>query len=960
MVDTGAVNLGSAYGEFLVDTSRVEQQLNTAFGRMDQHAGNLLTRVGDKLQGVGDKITGWGVAITKFMAPVGVALGIGIKTFGTFEDALAEIKARTGATAEQMAAVQAKALEMGAATKYSSTQAAEAMLQLLSSGYDLNETFAALPAVLDAAAAGGMDLGYTADVVTDALAMWNLGAKDAGRVSDALARGAAASSAEINDLAQGLGNVGPLASEMGLSIEDTIAILAAFSERGIKGAEAGTALRSMLTHMTDDSAPVTAAWKKLGISLYDSTGTIRPLNTVLGEMREKMKGLTDEERNQVVKDLAGAYGQLGLTVLTSSDAMGDMSSLMGQQADASTVAAARMDTLNGKLESAKGSLEALMIVGLGPYVEQYLKPALDRTITFVNLLTTWAQANPELTMQIVHLLVVLATMGTTLIGVGKTISLVGKAVTLLGSPLGWIILVAGLLYKAWSKNFLGLQDLTKRVVQFVTDIIHNDLWEELSGLWDAIQVGNLEGTLSGIGDLFGAVIGVIQSYGPQVQTALSGFLQTALDWIQQNAPVLIAGLLAWGVALVAWIEPQIPVLLAQLMQLAGQVWTWIAAQAPGVLAQLMAWGQAFIAWIGPQIPPLLAQLLQLAGQVLGWIAAQVPGVVNQLLAWGRAFIDWVGPQIPPLLAQLLILLNRLIEWVSAQLPGIGAKLEDWGQSFIDWVIPAAEGLLLSLPGLIADVLKWILDVTPDIIAQMLEWATAFISFVGPLVVDIVVELAKVSGAVIEWVIGEFIPKIIEEIPGIVLAFLKFCGEITTKVGPELVKFLAEIVRFILFDLIPGLATAVQSIGESIVNGIRRGIDNVWDSFTSYLEDKIKGGVVGDVADFLGIGSPSKVFAGFGENIVQGLVQGLGKLDALDLALGNMTATLLAPVNAPMPAVTGAGMGGNVTNYFQVGLQITPDTLQRYPQAVDYGRDAAQEFVKQLKAAQVKAGGGIVG
>lgn len=928
-------SLGDAVGRVILDPAGVL----TGMQRAQDAARSGFAGIGGHITQAGESLTKFGTSLTTLMAPFALAGGAGLKVFASFEDALAEIQARTGATADEMSAVTAKALEMGAKTKYSATDAASAMLQLLSSGYDLDETFAALPAVLDAAAAGAMDLGYTADVVTDALAMWGMGADQANRVTDALARGAGASSAEINDLADGLANVGPMAARMGLSIEDTTAILAAFSERGIKGAEAGTQLRSMLTHMTADTKDVTARWKQLGISMYDAQGNMRPLNTVMGELRDKMAGMSDQERNTVIMDLAGSYGQLGMDVLTSSDAMGTMLGLMGQQADAATVAAARMNTLSGTSESLKGSIETLMITALEPFVEKHLKPAILRATEFVNLLTVWAAANPELTTKLIQMMSVLISVGPVLMSAGKAVSFFGMGITKLFSPIGLLILAATLIYKAWEKNLLGLRDFTDQVVGFVTDIIHNDLWNELTGIWEAIQIGDLEGTLSGIGDLFQAIYNVILSYLPTIQAALEQY----------------------AVAFWAWLQAAVPPLLVKLGEVLGQIAAWVQETAPKLVDQLIQWGLAFVQWIAPFIPPLIQELLKLWVAAERWLAETYLKIGAKLLEWGKAFVDWVGPQIPPLLAQLLALISRLIAWVGEQLPGIGAKLKDWGGAFIDWVIPATEGLLLALPGLIADLLKWVLDVTPDIIAQMLEWATAFISFVGPLAVDLVVELAKVSGAVIQWVLGEFIPNIIKEIPGIVLAFLKFAGEMTTKVGPELFKFLAEIVRFILFDLIPGLVDAVESIGESIVNGIRQGIDNVWDSFTSYLEDKIKGGVVGDVADWLGIGSPSRVYAGFGENIIQGLAQGLGKLGTLDLALGNMSAMLLAPEVASTPALAGAGAGGgNVTNYYQLSAPITSEVMQQYPHATQYAQEVLSNLEQRLKAAQTKAGGGIIG
>lgn len=470
---------------------------SNVFRAIEREARSAFGGIGGSVQNLGNNIAGFGKDLAVWTAPLAVGLGKGIQTFSKFEDVLAEIKARTGATGEEMDAVKQKALDMGAATAFSAVDAGNAILQLLASGYDLDEAFAALPATLNAAAAGALDLGYTADVVTDALAMWNLGAEDADRVANTLAQGAAASSAEINDLAQGLSNVGPMAAEFGLSIEDTVAILAAFSERGIKGAEAGTQLRSMLTNMTRDTEKVTGTWKKLGISMYDAEGQVRPLEEVLSELQSAFVQMTDQERIETIKTLAGSYGQMGLSVLTSSDAMEQMNNLMIGQADAATVAAARMDTLSGRTESLWGSVETLMINGLEPLIENALKPFIEIATVAINKVNDWVLANPELTEQITQLMAGLVVAGPTLFIVGKAIALVGTAIGLLANPLAWAAVAIAGLALAYRENWLGIGDAVDKFVKWFTtnaapvirDYILNTLVPAIENLFEEIKEG---------------------------------------------------------------------------------------------------------------------------------------------------------------------------------------------------------------------------------------------------------------------------------------------------------------------------------------------------------------------------------------------------------------------------------------------------------------------------------------
>ncbi|NLE57785.1 MAG: phage tail tape measure protein, partial [Planctomycetes bacterium] len=253
---------------FGADTSGFDAGLQHVQGGLT----GLVGSVGTGLENLGGKITGTALKFAPLTAAAGAFGAVGLRAFTGFEDRMLEIQARTGATAAEMENVRQVALQMGADTSFSATDAAEAILQLMASGYDLDQTFAALPAVLDAATASGGNLGMTADWITDALAMYNMEASEAVTVSDLVARAAGASSAEMDDLFMGLANVGPVADQFNIPLKDSVAVLAAFSERGIKGAEAGTQFKSMLTNMTRDTADVTAMWEKLGISMFDVTG----------------------------------------------------------------------------------------------------------------------------------------------------------------------------------------------------------------------------------------------------------------------------------------------------------------------------------------------------------------------------------------------------------------------------------------------------------------------------------------------------------------------------------------------------------------------------------------------------------------------------------------------------------------------------------------------------------------
>lgn len=447
-----------------------------------RNADNSLGNFGTRLQGIGDRITGLGTRLTAITAPITAFGVVGVNTASRFQDAMAEISARTGIVGEDLTRIQNLALEMGADTAFSAQQAADAFLQLLSSGQTAEEAIATLPAVLDAAAASGEDLGRTADTVTDIMAAFGLDVAGAAGVVDSLARAAGASSADMASLGQGFSNVGGVANQFGLSVEETAAILAIFAENGIKGAEAGTQLRSMLLNMSADTETTRGAWNRLGTSMYDAQGNMRPIGAILEDIERATAGMSSEERQQALRDLGGAYGIMGLTALTAGMDMEDMIFRMDESASAADIAAARMNTFSGRLDSLKGSVETLMIQAFTPLMDNYLQPLAEQATVIVNGITDWVAANPELASTIG--LVTAAGIGlvAAMIPAGMAIGAIGTALGVLLSPVGLAIAAIAALGAAYMTNFGGIRDFVDtevrpRLEQFFTFL--GTVWENV-------------------------------------------------------------------------------------------------------------------------------------------------------------------------------------------------------------------------------------------------------------------------------------------------------------------------------------------------------------------------------------------------------------------------------------------------------------------------------------------------
>lgn len=404
---------------------------------------NKLDKLGKKMSSVGKSMT---MNITAPIVAIGAAM---FKTFADFEAVMVEMEARTQATGAEMEAMSEAAINAGRDTVFSATEAAEAMLELTASGSSAREAIEQLTPVLHLAAAGGLDLGVAADGVTDVLNQFSLEAEHAEAVVNNLAMASGSSSATVSDLLQAFQNVGPVARQFGLSVQETSAALAVFAENGIKGSEAGTQLRSMLLNMTRDTERVSNAWDELGTSMFDAAGNVRDIDDVFDDINEAMVGMPMEDQIRLARDLGGSYGIMGFNSLRAADGIDTMMDTMRGATNAAGVADARMNTLSGRFSSMMGSLETLGIV-MGGLGEGPLTDLIEWIKDVINGITAWAQENPKLAQTVLVVVAALATLGPILIILGAIIS----AVSTIGAAFASLAVIVPVLVGAF--NALGV------------------------------------------------------------------------------------------------------------------------------------------------------------------------------------------------------------------------------------------------------------------------------------------------------------------------------------------------------------------------------------------------------------------------------------------------------------------------------------------------------------------------
>jgi len=296
----------------------------------------------------------------------------------SFETGMSEVQAISGASGKDLEKLSAKAKQMGATTKFSATESATALKYMAMAGWKTNQMVSGLSGVMNLAAASGEDLGTVSDIVTDSMTAFGLKAKDSGHFADVLAKASSSSNTNVAMMGETFKYVAPLAGSMKYGIEDTATAIGLMANAGIKGSQAGTELRSILTRLVKPPKDAAAALSALGISTTKADGSMKPMRQTMAELREKFSGLTDSQKSQYAAAIAGQEAMSGLlAIVNASDS--DFNKLQKAIDNSSGAAKKQADIMNNNLQGALYDLgSAAEAVGIGIYED--IKTPLTKAV----------------------------------------------------------------------------------------------------------------------------------------------------------------------------------------------------------------------------------------------------------------------------------------------------------------------------------------------------------------------------------------------------------------------------------------------------------------------------------------------------------------------------------------------------------------------------------------------------
>ena len=515
---------------------------------------------GEKLKTVGDNITNVG---KKFLPVTGVVTGLGtaaVKTAADFDSSMSKVAAVSGATGSDFDALRDKAREMGSKTKFSASEAAEAMNYMAMAGWKTEDMLSGIEGVMNLAAASGEDLATTSDIVTDALTAFGLEAKDSGHFADILAAASSNANTNVSMMGETFKYCAPIAGALGFSAEDTAEAIGLMANTGIKGSQAGTALRTIMNNLSGDVKICGSSIGDVTVATTNADGSMRDLSDILADCRTAFSGLTESEKAQAAESLVGKIAMSGFLALMNAGE-GDIDKLSSAIANcdgtAAGMAETMQDNLAGQLQILKSQLEELAI-SFG----DLLMPAIRSIVGWIQKFVDWLNSMDEGTRKvIVTVALVAAAIGPVLIIVGKVISAVGTIMTLVSRLAGvinaakgvfaafnavcaanpYVLIIAAIV--ALVAAFIYLWNNCEEFRQFWIDLwesikeIAVAVWEALKAFfkaaWEAIKT-TATTVWNAIKDFFSGLWEGIKNIFTTVVNAISTFLTNAWNAIKNT------------------------------------------------------------------------------------------------------------------------------------------------------------------------------------------------------------------------------------------------------------------------------------------------------------------------------------------------------------------------------------------------------------------------------------------
>lgn len=806
------------------------------FGAMAAIGGKAVTAVGSALKSVTTSAVSAGMS---------------------FENAMSSVAAISGATGTNFESLSKKAKEMGASTKYTATEAANAMEYMAMAGWKTADMLSGIDGIMNLAAASGSDLARTSDIVTDALTAFGKQAKDSGEFADVLAAASANANTNVDLMGETFKYVGSVAGAMGYSIQDISLATGLMANSSIKGSAAGTALRSTITRMAKPTEESSMAMSALGLSLTDTNGNMKSFGEVMKDMRKGMQGMTEDEKASYAAMLGGQEAMSGLLAIAnaSDEDFNKLSDAINNAAgSAEKMAGIKMDNLQGAVDELKSGMEGLGITAFEQASES-LKGFVENATSVVNNL------NQKLSdvKYIEKAIQWIQNLGSAfkdggleggLKEIGGLLDGTGEKVKALGAVLGAL----GIVTKA-------------------SDFFQGNTWKLVS-----MGIGGINGTLKEVPQWAknaGKSLGKAFS-----NSKLGGILQSAVGKIKNPfKDILDAATLdgANGIQKIGALGGKVVQTVTSTVQTVGKLIFGVGSKMFSGLTQIMG-----LAMKALMPAALIAVVLAGLGLLYQTFGSQIDSILQLAQTRGPQFItnlvNGITSRLPELIQQGGHLVSELLDTITANLPALIAGGVTLVQSLVSGLISALPELIPSAVNMVTTLITGIASALPQLIMTGMQLLLA-------LAQGITENLPSLIDAAIQS-LSSFVQGILQNLPTILMTAAQIIGTLAQGIIgaiPQLLKALPQVLSAMIDTI---MATDWLEVGKQVVLAIGEGIFGG----LSKLGGKI-GKFFGNISDWCAGGEKG------GKSVTSGTVSGINagssQVSSAANSLGNTAASSTA-------------------------------------------------------------------
>lgn len=494
------IELFKLFGKVVVDNKEAVENIDKT-SKKAKDTSETLAKVGGAFTTVGTTVTNVGRKFLPVTMAVGGMATASLKTASDFDSSMSQVAATMGMTSEEInngsedfKKLEKAARDMGKATMFSASDAADALNYLALAGYDVDKSIDTLPTVLNLAAAGGIDLAYASDMVTDAMSALGLETDQAENFVDKMAKTSQKSNTNVAQLGEAILTVGGTAKTLAGGTTELNTALGILADNGVKGAEGGTALRNIILSL---SAPTDVAAKKmktLGLEVYDANGNMRPLNDIFNDLNGVLSTMTQGDQTDVLNTIFNKVDLKSANALLANSG-GRFNELSGYLNDCDGAAKNMADTmqnnLNGKITTLKSAIsEAAISIG------DKFTPIIDKAVDKVQKWTDWFNNLDESQQQtIIKIALLVASIAPLIMLFGGVISSIGNMITTFTTLQGAIGTIKGGIVKlipALSGMSVPILAVVVAIGVMIAAFVslwknNEDFRNKIIALWDGIK-----------------------------------------------------------------------------------------------------------------------------------------------------------------------------------------------------------------------------------------------------------------------------------------------------------------------------------------------------------------------------------------------------------------------------------------------------------------------------------------